>query len=92
MRAGNGYIGVYRPGHPMAQTNGYVPEHRLVMAEHLGRNLLPSETVHHLNGDRADNRIENLQLASGQHGPGQRVTCPHCGRDGVVFVEMRRAD
>jgi hypothetical protein len=68
-----GYIVVYRPEHPDAAVNGYVSEHRLVMEESLGRRLDPGETVHHRNGDRADNRIENLELRLGHHGPGQSV-------------------
>lgn len=69
----NGYKLITMPEHPNALSNGMVPEHRLIMSQALGRPLRRDETVHHRNGIRTDNRIENLELWSRSHGPGQRV-------------------
>lgn len=67
-----GYYLVRLPDHPNANVNGYIHEHRLVYSEYLGRPLLPNENVHHKNGDRQDNRLENLELWVTMQPSGQR--------------------
>lgn len=83
----HGYWKVPVPHEDRWLTGGeaHVGEHRLVMARHLGRPLASDEVVHHVNGNRTDNRIENLELWSTAHPKGQRVP------DKVAFaLEMLR--
>lgn len=73
-----GYIYVYCPEHPFA-VGKYILEHRLVMEKHIGRYLTKQEIVHHRNGIKSDNRIENLELVIGNHPPADSlIICPKC--------------
>lgn len=69
-----GYRIIHRPDHPNARKNGSMAEHIFVMSQHIGRPLQEGENVHHKNGDRADNRIENLELWSVVQPAGQRIS------------------
>ena len=84
-------VSSFSPYYAMAKKNwGTIKQHRLIMAEYLGRCLRPWELVHHINGIKDDNRIENLELIVGR---GRHyaihlsdikfmstLICPHCGK------------
>lgn len=58
----DGYIKTYDPSHPWPRRGGYVREHDRIMELAIGRRILPSEVVHHIDENKLNNVIENLQL------------------------------
>lgn len=92
----SGYLAIYvGPEHPMANSRGWVQEHRYVISEKLGRPLESHEHVHHMNGRRDDNREENLELwkvkgSSKKDPPGVRASDYHCPGCRCESLERRR--
>jgi HNH endonuclease len=62
----------------------YIAEHRLVVEQHIKRYLEPFETVHHRNGIKTDNRIENLEIVTHARSAGS-VVCPHCRKAFQIY-------
>lgn len=63
-RIKHGYRVLLRPEHANSDSRGYILEHRLVMSEFLGRPLNEDEHIHHIDGDKLNNSLENLQVIS----------------------------
>ena len=62
------YVLIYAPEHALARQDGYIMEHRLVAAQKWGEEAVKAKDVHHLDGDSANNRVENLELMEhGEH-------------------------
>ena len=84
IKTSGGYIQVYSPTHPCASSKGYVLEHRLEMEEHIGRILEPDEIVHHIDGDKINNDISNLEMVD-------RRAHLHDYRGGYITGSLNRA-
>jgi hypothetical protein len=83
-----GYVMLFKPDHPNSYDRRYVLEHVYVMSEHLGRPITKEESVHHIDGDKTNNDISNLQLRTRYHGKGQVRACGDCGSHNIITKQL----
>lgn len=81
-----GYIYIRCPEHPNKTTGKYVLEHRLVLEKSLKRYLHQDEIVHHINGNRQDNRLRNLAIVT--HNTHERHTLLKIAQKRIRKLEM----
>lgn len=94
--ANEGYWRVWvGPDHLMASMRnhqGYILEHRLIMALSVGRPLRDDESVHHIDGDHGNNDISNLQLRRGSHGKHVVMVCLNCGSHNIGHAPLGESE
>jgi hypothetical protein len=74
----HGYIRIQAKDHPHVASDGYIPLHRKIVEDSIGRYLRPDETVHHIDGDKANNDISNLMILSPQDHLIRTKICANC--------------
>jgi hypothetical protein len=79
----DGYIKICGTGHPYRENRLMISEHVAIMETYIGRRLAVNEVVHHINGNRQDNRIENLEIMS---------TSEHCRLHGCESARNKNRD
>lgn len=81
------YKFIYYPSHPLRNLKGYVREHLLVLYKHLGERINKSNIIHHIDGNKINNNIENLMVMK-NHGAHRRI---HCNKtiDGDIIFDGR---
>lgn len=90
----NGYVMIYYPSHPFSGSNGYVKQHRIIVEKHIGRILDRDEVVHHKNGNKLDNRLENLEIMSREkhtslHNKGKHLSVEHRKKIGKAHKDNK---
>lgn len=93
---GDGYIGIWFPNHKKADNQGYVYEHTLIMENHLGREIIKGEEIHHINLNKRDNDIQNLCLCTHKihlkiHRSIENII-PYLLEKGIIFFDEKEME